>query len=108
VKIPKAMKDVLDGNQNPGGTAQKYLGTIKKVLDEVQDEFVHVEFARISLKGAMLMRCRCMYVLAIDCPRRCRLSVRRTHCLRVHVTINLLRLHLKNSMLSSCNFPVNR
>lgn len=57
------MKNVLDGNQNPRGTTQKYLGAMEKVLDEVQDEFVHVDFARISLKGAMLKRCGCMYWL---------------------------------------------
>lgn len=49
-----------------------------------------------------------VHVLAIDCPRRRRLSVRRPHCHRVHVTINSLRLHLENSMLFSCNFLVNK
>lgn len=79
---------------------------MKKVLGEVQDEFIHMIRTNQPQRGyAYALQ---VHVLAIGCPRRCRLSVRHTQCLRVHVTNDLLGLHLENSMLSSCNFPVNK
>lgn len=75
-------------------------------LKDLQEVFLRVDIARISLRKAMLMPH--VHVLAIRCPRRCRLSVRRTAptaSTYISSLIYIRRLYAKK-ILPTCNLVV--